>query len=41
MADLPVKEVRSPAVGVDSGQTLQAAGEERGERRLADVLQPF
>lgn len=41
MADSPLKEVRPPAVGMDSGQTLQAAGEVRGERRLADVLQPF
>lgn len=41
MADSPLKEVRPPAVGVDSGQTLQAAGEVRVERRLADVVQPF
>lgn len=41
VAGSPVKEVRPPSVGIDRGQTLQAAGEVRGERRLADVLQPF
>lgn len=41
VVDSPVKEVRPPAVGMDGGQSLQAAGEVRGERWLADVLQPF
>ena len=36
---LPVQEVRPSPVGVDGGEALQTAGEVRGERRLADVLQ--
>lgn len=41
VAVLPAEEVWPPVIGMDSGQTLQATGEVRGERRLADVLQPF
>ena len=34
-----MQEVRPSPVGVDGGEALQTAGEVRGERRLADVLQ--
>lgn len=36
---LPVYEVSPPAVSVDSGQSLQTAGDMRGERGLADIFQ--
>lgn len=32
-------EVSSPAVSIDSGQSLQTAGDMRGERGLADIFQ--
>lgn len=34
----PLEEVVPSSVGVDGGQSLQAAGDVRGKRRLADVL---
>lgn len=34
----PLEEVVPSSVSVDGGETLQAAGDVRGKRRLADVL---
>lgn len=34
-----MEEVVPSSVGVDGGESLQAAGDVRGKRRLADVLQ--
>lgn len=35
----PLEEVVPSAIGVDGRESLKTAGDVRGERRLADVLQ--
>lgn len=35
----PLEEVVPSSIGVDGGESLQATGDVRGKRRLADVLQ--